>query len=53
MISEVDREALVILAVMDAFGHAVTVVEVRREVMERAIQLVKMGDRRPEALGGA
>lgn len=48
----VDREALALLAVMAAFDHQVRVIEVRREVMDRAIQLVKMGDRRPESLAG-
>lgn len=51
--NDIDSEALALLVVMVAFDHRVRVIEVRREVMERAIQLVKMGDRRPPALDAA
>jgi hypothetical protein len=46
---DVDREANALLIVMVAFDHQVRVVEVRREVMERCLQLVQ-GKRRPPAL---
>lgn len=48
--NEVDREAHALLTVMAAFDHKVQVIEVRREVMERCLQLVQLGKRRPPAL---